>query len=85
MKDASYIKLHFALVFIIPMNGDILDCIEWILFLTDAHKLDDRDTEIIIFTLFPSFICDVDYSEDKEHQHGDEREAEVDLHEALEL
>lgn len=73
-------------MFISPKNGDFLDCIlRILLLLTDAHKLDERDTEVIVFALFPALIRDVDYSEDEERQHGDDCEAVVDLHEALEL
>lgn len=54
--------------------------------LTDAHKLDDRDSEVVVvIAIHPALFRDVDYSEDEECQHGEEREAEVDLHKALEL
>lgn len=56
-----------------------------ILFVTDAHKLDDRDTEVIIVVHFPALFRDVDYSENEEHHQGDDCEAEVSLNEALEL
>lgn len=54
---------------------------EHILFLTDAHKLDEGDGEfVVIFAVFPALFLNVDYSEDEDYHHGDEREAEEEPH-----